>query len=71
MQEKLLKLKQAVDGETGARQGKAGKGEKVRAARWEEGGAVSIPCPGTAVVSANLRYKYQPQTFPESQVRNI
>ncbi|KAM4776546.1 dynein regulatory complex protein 11 isoform 1-T1 [Cyanocitta cristata] len=28
MQEKLLKLKQAVDGETGARQSKAGKGEK-------------------------------------------
>lgn len=35
MQEKLLKLKHAVDGETGARQGKAGKGEKVRAAGWE------------------------------------
>ncbi|NWX34620.1 DRC11 protein, partial [Notiomystis cincta] len=32
MQEKLLKLKQAVDGETGARHSKAGKGEKVRAA---------------------------------------
>ncbi|NXH36349.1 DRC11 protein, partial [Myiagra hebetior] len=30
MQEKLLKLKQAVDGETGARQGKAGKGEKLK-----------------------------------------
>ncbi|NXE01385.1 DRC11 protein, partial [Chaetorhynchus papuensis] len=43
MQEKLLKLKQAVDGETGARQSKAGKGEKVRAARWEKGGQSQFP----------------------------
>lgn len=54
MQEKLLNIKKALDGETGP-QGKAKKGEKVRAARWEN----SIPCPGTVVVSANLGYKYQ------------
>lgn len=34
MQEKLLKIKKALDGEIGA-QGKAKKGEKVRAASWE------------------------------------
>lgn len=34
MQEKLLRVKEAVDGETGPGQVKAAK-EKVRAARWE------------------------------------
>ncbi|NXI82050.1 DRC11 protein, partial [Rhipidura dahli] len=59
MQEKLLKLKQAVDGETGARQGKAGKGEKVRAARWEKGRAVSIPCLVMSLACRTIDSLYQ------------
>ncbi|NXH85432.1 DRC11 protein, partial [Edolisoma coerulescens] len=57
MQEKLLKLKQAVDGETGT--SKAGKGEKVRAARWEKGGSVSIPCPVMSLACRTIDSLYQ------------
>lgn len=67
MQEKLLKIKKALDGEIGA-QGKAKKGEKVRAASWENWGADSIPCPGTVVLSANLRYKYQ-NVYPKHSLK--
>ncbi|NWV05574.1 DRC11 protein, partial [Ptilonorhynchus violaceus] len=50
MQEKLLKLKLAVDGEGGS-QSKSAKGEKVRAASWEILGSASIPCPNTVQTS--------------------
>ncbi|NWW14405.1 DRC11 protein, partial [Oreocharis arfaki] len=59
MQEKLLKLKQAVDGETGASHSKAGKGEKVRAASWEKGGAVSVPCPVMSLACRTIDSLYQ------------
>ncbi|NWT79602.1 DRC11 protein, partial [Lanius ludovicianus] len=59
MQEKLLKLKQAVDGETGAKKSKAEKGEKVRAARWEKGGAASIPCPAMSLACRTIDSLYQ------------
>ncbi|NXE97081.1 DRC11 protein, partial [Menura novaehollandiae] len=54
MQEKLVNLKLAVDGETGASQSKGGKGEKVRAASWEGLGSVSILCPDTVVFMMSL-----------------
>ncbi|NXE40661.1 DRC11 protein, partial [Ptilorrhoa leucosticta] len=59
MQEKLLKLKQAVDGERGASHSKAGKGEKVRAASWEKGGAVSVPCPAMSLACRTIDSLYQ------------
>ncbi|NWT15565.1 DRC11 protein, partial [Vireo altiloquus] len=52
MKEKLVRLKQAVDGETGISRSK-GK-EKVRAGNWEKRGSASIPCPGTVVVMMSL-----------------
>lgn len=69
MQEKLLEVKQAVDGEIGPVGKKTGKGDKVRAASWESWGAVWVPCPGTVVVSANLRYKYQ--NIPLKHLLNV
>ncbi|NXY16600.1 DRC11 protein, partial [Atrichornis clamosus] len=54
MEEKLVNLKLAVDGETGASQSKGGKGEKVRAASWEGLGSVSILCPDTVVTIDSL-----------------
>ncbi|NXP38786.1 DRC11 protein, partial [Leiothrix lutea] len=58
MQEKLLNIKKALDGETGP-QGKAKKGEKVRAASWEHGEAVSIPCPVMSLACRTIDSLYQ------------
>ncbi|NXY08275.1 DRC11 protein, partial [Pteruthius melanotis] len=58
MREKLLRLKQAVDGETGVGRSKAAK-EKVRAESWENTGAVSIPCPVISPACRTIDSLYQ------------
>ncbi|NWV62649.1 DRC11 protein, partial [Malurus elegans] len=68
MHEKLLKLKKAVDGETGGK--KSGK-EKVRAASWESGGAVTIPSISLACRTIDDLYQQLAEDGLLIKVRNV
>ncbi|NXO75396.1 DRC11 protein, partial [Sitta europaea] len=58
MKEKLLQIKQAVDGEIGTEK-KSGTSEKVRAAAWENRGAISVPCPVMSLACRTIDSLYQ------------